>query len=108
MPGPLDIEADLAISAGPDRLHVSARGRGVVVDASSLSFVRRLPRRDGPLSQLRRLAGGLALSDQALLLRVADKPIIDLDPAQSGRWLGLLLRVRGLKLYFFNWLRARR
>lgn len=108
MRGPLDIEADLAITAGSDSLHVSARGRGLVVEASSLHFLRHLPRQTGTIRQLRRLAGGLGLADQSFVLRVADKPIVDLDPALSGRWLGVLLRVRGLKLHFFNWLRARR
>lgn len=108
MRGPLDIEADLAIRAGSDSISVRARGRGVRVDTTSLAVFRQLPSDYRGLHNLRKLAAGLALSDQSMVLMSRGVPIVDLDPAHRGRWLGWLLRIPGFRLYFFNWLRHRR
>ena len=107
MPGPLDIEADLAVQAGSNSISVRAHGRGVQVDATSLVVFRQLPRSYRGLNNLRRLAEGLSQADQAVTVSSRGLPIIDIDPAQR-RWLGWLLRVPGLRFYFFNWLRHRR
>lgn len=108
MPGPLDIDADVAVQAGSDSISVRARGRGVRVDTTSLAVFRQLPRSYRGLNNLRRLADGLALSHQAMTVSSRGVPIIDIDPARRRRWLGWLLRVPGFRLYFFNWLRHRR
>jgi hypothetical protein len=108
MRGPLDIEADLAIRAGSDSISVRARGRGVQVDTTSLAVFRQLPSDYRGLGNLRKVAAGLAMADQAMVLTSRGVPIVDLDPARRGRWLGWLLRVPGFRLYFFNWLRHRR
>ncbi|MEE4637613.1 MAG: hypothetical protein V2J42_02610 [Wenzhouxiangella sp.] len=108
MRGSLDIEADLAIRAGSDSISVRARGRGVQVDTTSLAVFRQLPSHYRGLGNLRKVAAGLALADQAMVLTSRGVPIVDLDPARRGRWLGWLLRIPGFRLYFFNWLRHRR
>ena len=108
MRGPLDIEADLAIRAGSDSISVRAKGRGVAVDTTSLSVFNQLPPGTAGLDNLRNLAKGLALADQAMSVTSRGVPIIDLDPAAKGRWLGWLLRVPGFHFHFFNWLRHRR
>ncbi|MFP4208699.1 MAG: hypothetical protein ACLFSC_08560 [Wenzhouxiangella sp.] len=108
MPGPLDIEADLAIRAGSDSIRLRARGRGVQIDATSLAVFRQLPSDYRGLGSLRRLSSGLALADQSFHLSARGAPIMDVDPACGGRWLGWLLGVPGLRLHFFNWLRHRR
>jgi len=108
MSGALDIEADLAVQAGSDSISVRARGRGVRVDTTSLAVFRRLPRSYRGLNNLRRLAEGLSLADQAVTVSSRGLPIIDIDPARKRRWLGWLLRVPGFRVYFFNWLRRRR
>lgn len=108
MRGPLDIEADLAIRAGSDSIKVRARGRGVQVDTSSLAVLGQLPADYRGLDHLRKIAAGLALSDQSMILTSRGVPIVDLDPTRRGRWLGWLLRVPGFRLHFFNWLRHRR
>ncbi len=108
MHGPLDIEADLDIVAGSDSISVKSQGRGVVVAASSLAFLRQLPPRTASLKNVRQLAAGLQMADQALLLTARGAPILDLDPARRSRWLGRLVRVPGLKIHFINWLRNRR
>ncbi len=108
MAGPLDIDADLAIRAESASISVRANGRGVFVDTTSLSVFQQLPQTYRGLYSLRQLAAGLSLSDQAVVISSRGVPIIDLDPAQKGRWLGWLLRVPGLRLHFFNWLKHRR
>ena len=108
MSGPLDIEADLAIRAGSDSIRVRARGRGVQVDTTSLAVFRQLPSDYRRLASLRQMAAGLSLADQAMTLTSRGVPIVDLDPARRHRWLGMLLRVPGFRLHFFNWLRHRR
>jgi hypothetical protein len=105
---PLDIDADLAIRAGSASISVRANGRGVHVDTTSLSVFQQLPNAYRGLGSLRQLAAGLSLADQAMLISSRGVPIIDLDPAQKGRWLGWLLRVPGFRLHFFNWLKHRR
>lgn len=107
MRGPLDIEADLDIRAGSDSIHVKSQGRGVQVAASSLAFLRELPPGLGGLSGLRQLSAGLQMADQSITLTARGAPIVDLDPARRSRWLGWLLRVPGLRVHFFNWLRNR-
>jgi hypothetical protein len=106
--GPLDIDADLAIRAGSASISVRANGRGLVLDTSSLSVFQQLPQTYRGLASLRRLAAGLALADQAMVISSRGVPIVDLDPARKGRWLGWLLRVPGFRLHFFNWLKHRR
>lgn len=108
MPGSLDIDADLAVLTGSDSISVRARGRGVRVDTTSLAVFRELPRSYRGLNNLRRLADGLALTDQAMTVLSRGVPIIDIDSTRRRRWLGWLLRVPGFRLYFFNWLRHRR
>lgn len=76
--------------------------------ASSLAFLRDVPPNLGGLSGLRRLAAGLQMADQAILLTAGGAPVVDLDPAVRGRWLGWLVRVPGLKIHFLNWFRNRR
>lgn len=107
MGGSLNIEADLDIRAGSDSISVKGRGRGIVVEVSSLAFLRQLPPQTRSLAGLRRLAVGLRMSDQAVLVTARGTPILDLDPARRERWLGRLLRVPGLKIHIFNWLRNR-
>jgi hypothetical protein len=106
-PVPLDIEADLAIHSGKDMISIQSRGRGILLDSTSLAVFRQLPRHNRSLKNLRQFARGLCLADQAVTIASHGKPILAIDPAQSGRWLGWLLRVPGLKFYFFNWLRHR-
>lgn len=108
MPGPLDIDADLAVQAGSHSISVRASGRGVQVDTTSLAVFRQLPRSYRGLNDLRRLAEGLSLSDQAITVSTGGVPIIEIDPARRRRWLGSLLRVPGFRFYIFNWLRHRR
>lgn len=108
MPGPLNIDADLAVQAGPHSISVRARGRGVQVEATSLAVFRRLPRSYQGLKNLRRLAEGLSLSDQAITVSSGGAPILEIDPARRRRWLGWLLRVPGFRFHIFNWLRHRR
>lgn len=107
MQGPLDIEADLTLKAPDGSVRIHAQGRGIQVEATSLRVFKHLPAHSGTLANLRQLAATLAMADQALALRAKGLAVIDLDPALSGRWLGRLLRVPGLRLHFFNWLRAR-
>lgn len=107
MLGPLDIEADLRLQAPDGSVRIHAQGRGLQVEASSLRVFKQLPARSASLANLRRLAETLALADQSLALRAKGLAVIDLDPARPGRWLGRLLRVPGLRVYFLNWLRAR-
>jgi len=104
----LDIEADLAIRAGSDSISVRAKGRGVMVDTTSLSAFKQLPPGTAGLDNLRDLAKGLALADQSVSVSSRGVPIIDLDPSAKGRWLGWLLQVPGFRFHFFNWLRHRR
>lgn len=108
MAGPLDIDADLAIRAGSASISVRASGRGVHIDTTSLGVFQQLPHAYRGLGSLRKLATGLSLADQAMIISSRGVPIIDLDPARKGRWLGWLLRVPGFRLHFFNWLKHRR
>ena len=108
MRDPLDIEVDLEIVAGSDLISVRGQGRGVVVDAPSLVFLKQLPSHTSRLGALRHLATGLKMADQAVVVRAAGRPVVDVDPARSSRWLGWLLRVPGLKVHWWNWLRSRR
>ena len=108
MRGPLDIEVDLEIRAGSDLISVRGQGRGVVINAPNLAFLKQLPSHTSRLGALRNLAAGLQLADQAVVLRAAGRPVVNVDPAHGGRWLGWLLRVPGLKIHWWNWLRSRR
>ncbi len=103
----LDIDADLTLTAPDGTARIHAQGRGVQVEASSLRVFQTLPGGRPSLANLRRLAEMLAQSDQALAVRAKGLPVIDLDPAISGRWFGRLVRVPGLRFHFFNWLRSR-
>ena len=105
MPDPLDIEADLAVQAGSHSISVIANGRGVRVDTTSLAVFSQLPASYRRLNNLRQLAEGLSLADQAMTVSSRGSPIIDIDPTRRRRWLGWFLRVPGFRLYFFNWLR---
>lgn len=107
MRGPLDIEADLTLTASSGSIRILSQGRGVKVDATSLRVFRDLPGTTASLRNLRQLANGLALSDQALVVNAKGRPVVDLDPALKRRWLGRVVRVPGLKFHFFNWLRGR-
>lgn len=107
MQRPLDIDANLTLTAPDGSVRIHARGRGIEVDATSLRVLKQLPQAPASLSGLRRMAEILGLSDQALAVQAKGLSVIDLDPAQKNRWLGRLLRVPGLRLHVFNWLRAR-
>jgi hypothetical protein len=108
MQDPLDVEADLAIRAGSESISVRSAGRGVRVDTTSLAVFKQLPESYTGLKSLRALGAGLSMADQSLTVTSRGVPIIDLDPARKGRWLGWLLQIPGFRLYFFNWLRHRR
>lgn len=107
MPEPLDIDADLTLNAPDGSMRIRSQGRGVKVDVTSLRVLKRLPGQTRTLASLRRLGRALALADQSVAVRARGLDVIELDPALRGRWLGRLLRVPGLRVRFFNWLRAR-
>lgn len=107
MRGPLDIEADLTLTAPDGSIRIHSQGRGIRVDATTLRVFKSLPGGTASLANLRRLADALTMSDQALAVQARGLAVIDIDPALRGRWLGRILRVPGLRFHFFNWLRAR-
>lgn len=107
MRGPLDIDADLTLTAPAGSIRILSRGRGVSIDATTLRVFKNLPGNSASLRNLRKVADGLVMSDQALIVKAKGRPVVDLDPALSQRWLGRLVRVPGLKFHFFNWLRGR-
>lgn len=107
MQGPVDIEADLTLTAPDGSIRIHSQGRGIQVDATSLRVFKSLPGGTASLRSLRRLSGLLTLADQALALQAKGFRVVEVDPARGGRWLGRLLGVPGLRFHFFNWLRAR-
>ncbi|MGY6555207.1 MAG: hypothetical protein ACXIUM_11880 [Wenzhouxiangella sp.] len=107
MQRPLDIDADLTLTAPDGSIRIHARGRGIHVEATSLRVFQQFPQAPASLSGLRRMADLLDRADQSLALQAKGLPVLHLDPAQKNRWLGRLLRVPGLRLHLLNYWRAR-